>query len=170
MTFVIRPAIEADVPGIVALDLAASRLSAATADAFAAKIGAAISDSARFVLVAEIQANVTTEGRSGVVGWAKTHHWNCPDGPAPSGHYLGGVTVLPEFRRRGVATKLTEARLRWIWERADRSWYVVNARNQASLALHSKWGFREVARGPRFHTVKFDGGEGVLLSAARPLA
>ncbi|MFJ6535767.1 GNAT family N-acetyltransferase [Paenarthrobacter sp. NPDC091711] len=169
MTFVIRPAIESDVPGIVALDLSAGSSSTANADAFASNISAAISDSARLVLVAETQAGVTTEGGSGVVGWAKTHHWDFPDGPAPGGHYLGGVTVLPEFRRRGVATKLTEARLRWIWERADRAWYVVNARNQASLALHSKWGFREVARGPRFHTVKFDGGEGVLLSAARPL-
>ncbi|WP_024818793.1 GNAT family N-acetyltransferase [Arthrobacter sp. 31Y] len=169
MTFVIRPAIEADVPGIVALDLAADRLSSANADAFAANMSAAIFDPARLVLVVETQGSVTMECGSGVVGWAKTHNWDFPDGPAPSGHYLGGVTVLPEFRRRGVATKLTEARLRWIWERAERAWYVVNARNQASLVLHGKWGFREVARGPRFHTVKFDGGEGVLLSAARPL-
>ena len=103
-----------------------------------------------------------------VVGWAKTHHWDYGDGPALPGHYLGGVTVRPDFRRRGIATELTGARLQWIWERAHRAWYVVNARNQASLAMHRKWGFREVARGPRFHSVKFDGGEGVLLLAAPP--
>jgi aminoglycoside 6'-N-acetyltransferase I len=103
------------------------------------------------------------------VAWAKTHWWDFADGAAPAGHYLAGITVLPAFRRRGLASGLTEARLQWIWERADDAWYVVNARNQASLALHRKWGFREVGRGPGFHTVTFDGGEGVLLSAARPL-
>ena len=38
----------------------------------------------------------------------------------------------------------------------------------ASLALHRTWGFQEVARGAAFHAVTFDGGEGVLLMAARP--
>ena len=93
-----------------------------------------------------------------------------PGRTAPAGHYLAGITVLPDFRRRGLAQELTEARLQWIWQQAGDAWYVVNARNQASLALHRKWGFREVARGPGFHTVTFDGGEGVLLSAARPLS
>jgi L-amino acid N-acyltransferase YncA len=74
------------------------------------------------------------------------------------------------FRRQGVAAALTEARLLWIWERADSAWYVVNSRNQASLALHQPWGFEEVARGPGFHTVTFDGGEGLLLRASRPKA
>ncbi|MGR0161320.1 hypothetical protein [Paenarthrobacter nitroguajacolicus] len=38
-----------------------------------------------------------------VVGWAKTHLWDFPDGPALAGHYLAGVTVLPDFRRRSLA-------------------------------------------------------------------
>ena len=109
------------------------------------------------------------EGPTSWVG-QKPHCWDYADGPALSGHYLGGVTVRPDFRRLGVASELTGARMAWIWERADHAWYVVNALNEASLALHRRWGFREVARGPGFHTVTFDGGEGVLLQAARPLS
>jgi len=114
------------------------------------------------------QGSPNGDGSPAVVGWAKTHYWNYSDGPAPAGYYLGGITVARPFRRQGVAAALTEARLLWIWERADTAWYVVNSRNQASLTLHQHWGFEEVARGPGFHTVMFDGGEGLLLKVSRP--
>ncbi|MGO4147177.1 N-acetyltransferase family protein [Paenarthrobacter sp. YAF11_1] len=168
MSFTIRSAHPVDVAGIVAADMSAGRTSNADAERFAANISAAVADPARLVLVAEAHDDANAEGGSGVVGWAKTHHWDYADGPALAGHYLGGVTVRPEFQRRGLAAQLTAARLYWIWDRAEFAWYVVNARNEASLALHRRWGFREVARGACFHTVSFDGGEGVLLSAARP--
>ena len=168
MSFTIRPAHPVDVAGILAADTAAGRTSPADAERFAAGISAAVADPARLVVVAEAHDDASAEGGPGVVGWAKTHHWDYADGAAPAGHYLGGVAVRPEFRRRGLAVQLTDARLQWLWERAEFAWYVVNARNEASLALHRRWGFREVARRARFHTVAFDGGEGVLLSAARP--
>ncbi|MCD4852387.1 GNAT family N-acetyltransferase [Arthrobacter sp. AK01] len=168
MDFTIRPADPSDVAGILAADLAAGRTSSADAERFAAGISAAVADPARLVVVAEAHDDANAEGGSGVVGWAKTHFWDYPDGLALAGHYLGGVTVRPDFRRRGLAAELTAVRLGWIWEQAEEAWYVVNARNEASLALHRKWGFREVARGGGFHTVTFDGGEGVLLMAARP--
>ncbi|MCT9869637.1 GNAT family N-acetyltransferase [Paenarthrobacter aurescens] len=170
MDFTIRPADPSDVAGILAADFEAGRTSSADAGRFAAGISAAVADPARLVVVAEASLEATAEGGSAVVGWAKTHYWDYADGAAPAGHYLGGVTVRPDFRRRGLAVELTAVRLGWIWGRAEEAWYVVNACNEASLALHRKWGFREVARGAGFHTVTFDGGEGVLLSAARPLA
>ncbi|SEJ18447.1 FR47-like protein [Arthrobacter sp. yr096] len=169
MTPMIRPAKESDVPAIVAVDIAAGRADVGNTRGLAASMKAAVADAACLLLVAEMPPGTTADGAHAVVAWAKTHWWDFADGAAPAGHYLAGITVLPAFRRRGLASELTEARLQWIWERADDAWYVVNARNQASLALHWKWGFREVARGPGFHTVTFDGGEGVLLSAARPL-
>ncbi|NQD86745.1 GNAT family N-acetyltransferase [Paenarthrobacter sp. CM16] len=170
MSFTIRPALPADVANILAVELDAGGISTTGSKRFAANMTAAIMDPVRLVLVAETQANVAADGGSGVVGWAKTHYWDHGDGPAPAGHYLGGVTVRPGFRRQGVAVELTRDRLQWVWERAESAWYVVNARNEASLALHARWGFREVARRPGFHTVRFDGGEGVLLQAARPLS
>lgn len=41
---------------------------------------------------------------------------------------------------------------------------VVNATNGASIALHERHGFREVARGATFAGITFTGGTGVLLS------
>ncbi|ALE07772.1 GCN5 family acetyltransferase [Arthrobacter sp. ERGS1:01] len=119
-----------------------------------------VHDDARLVVVAE------TDG--GVVGWGKTHFWPESDGTAPSGHYLGGVTVDPMWRRRGIGAALTQARLEWIWQRAADAWYVVNVANRASIVLHSRWGFVETARAPRFHTTEFTGGVGLLMRASRP--
>jgi ribosomal protein S18 acetylase RimI-like enzyme len=121
---------------------------------------AAVIDPDRHVVVASMDGSV--------IGWAKTHHWDYKDGPAPSGHYLGGVTVLPAWRRRGVGTQLTEARLRWIRTRAAVAWYVVNSGNLPSIELHRRWNFREVTRRPKFHTTKFTGDLGILLRARRP--
>lgn len=150
-----RPAGPEDLPGILHIDRQSGRNPSA-----AEALAAALTDPNRLVLVAESAGEV--------VGWGKTHYWDYPDGPAPAGHYLGGVTVLPSQRRRGVGAALTSERLHWIWARTPDAWYVVNAGNTASITLHSAWGFAEVARGPRFHTTTFDGGLGLLLRAHRP--
>ena len=170
MPYAIRTAREADVPDIVAMELASERVSSSGAERLAIAVAAAVSNPLRLVLVAESEEVSVANESSGVVGWAKTHHWDYSDGPAPAGHYLGGITVLPRCRRQGVASLLTEARLAWIWRLSDAAWYVVNARNNASLSLHQQWGFREIARRPSFHTVTFEGGEGILLKAERPEA
>lgn len=120
-----------------------------------------ISDPNRLVLVAEAGGTV--------VGWAKTHFWARGDGPARAGHYLGGVTVDPDWRRQGIGARLTQARLNWIWDRSPLAWYVVNAENSASIELHRRWGFAQVAKGRRFHTTAFDGGSGLLMCAQRPI-
>jgi aminoglycoside 6'-N-acetyltransferase I len=136
----------------------------AKADRTSAEIGtmaAAINDEKQLVVVAFLEG--------GIVGWGKTHFWSYADGPAPVGHYLGGVTVIPDLRRRGVARALTQARLDWIWNRADTAWYVVNSANNASIDLHRRWGFTEIARAAQFHTTSFTGGVGLLLMAKRPI-
>jgi aminoglycoside 6'-N-acetyltransferase I len=117
----------------------------------------AISDSNRRAIVAEVDG--------ALVGWAKTHYYDEASGAAPAGHYLGGVTVHPDFRRRGIGSALTLARLDWIWIRETDAWFVTNARNTASIALHAKFGFAEVARAGEFHGTTFDGGVGILFRA-----
>lgn len=100
-----------------------------------------------------------------LLGWARAHWWWEPADPlAPAGYYLAGIEVACGYRQRGVARSLTEARLSWIAQRASTAWCVVNAQNTASLALHRALGFEEVARAPRFGTVVFNGGSGLLLS------
>jgi GNAT superfamily N-acetyltransferase len=87
-----------------------------------------------------------------VAGWAKTHYWHRSEGDAPAGHYLGGVTVYPVFRRLGLGEALTEARLEWIWQRASVG--PANAcprrpRGRKSDAGRPEGGRRRPATGPR---------------------
>jgi aminoglycoside 6'-N-acetyltransferase I len=115
------------------------------------------------VLVAECSSRA---GDPITVGWAQTHHHIAVDDAAPAGHYLGGVTVDPSWRRRGIALALTAARVQWIAGRADEVFYVVNPRNLASIELHRRWSFKEVMRSPRLTGVEFSGGVGILMRAS----
>ena len=60
---------------------------------------------------------------------------------APSGWYLLGVNVLPTYRRRGIATLLTNWRIDWLADRAEQLFYVANPANVASIRLHEAFGF-----------------------------
>ncbi|GAB3385925.1 hypothetical protein GCM10027568_03600 [Humibacter soli] len=123
---------------------------------------AAMDDPTRLFIVAETDARM--------IGWAKTKHFAEPDGLAPAGHYLMGILVDPECRRAGVGTELVRERLEWIAQRTDRAFFFTNVGNAASIALHRRWGFREIARGRGFRGVPFDGGVGILFSAELPPA
>ncbi|WP_156225823.1 GNAT family N-acetyltransferase, partial [Pseudactinotalea suaedae] len=105
-------------------------------------------------------------GSGDVVGWAQSYHHTEPQDSAPAGHYLGGVTVHPAWRRRGAAIALTDARMRWIAERADDAYYVVNPTNRASIDLHRRWSFEEVRRAETLAGVEFTGGTGLLMHAS----
>lgn len=87
---------------------------------------------------------------------------------APAGYYLTGVTVDPDWRRRGIAELLTRWRMDWIWERDSAAWCFISAENLASLDLHRKLGFVQVRVGASFQGVEFAGGEGWLLRADPP--
>ncbi|WP_081744780.1 GNAT family N-acetyltransferase [Arthrobacter sp. H14] len=148
----VRAALPEDVPAIISVDGLSGR-----GQGNPSALESAVTDPDRHIVVAESGGSL--------VGWGKTYYWDYADDPAPAGHYLGGVTVLPAWRRSGIGTALTEVRLEWIWQRSADAWYVVNARNLTSIALHSKWNFVEVARASRFHTTSFIGGAGVLMRA-----
>jgi ribosomal protein S18 acetylase RimI-like enzyme len=110
------------------------------------------------VLVAELDGNV--------IGFGKARYIAEKDaaeaGASPGGWYLTGVVVDPRFRRRGVGSRLTVERLRWIAERSRFAYYFSNARNRVSIALHDRFGFTEMARGARLVGESFAGGEGIL--------
>ncbi|MCY1718648.1 GNAT family N-acetyltransferase [Microbacterium sp. SL62] len=103
-----------------------------------------------------------------LIAWAMTSYFDHADGSAPAGYYLMGITVVPEFRRRGVATKLVQVRLDWIRQRDRRAYFFTNTSNELSIRLHERVGFREIERGAQFRGVPFDGGQGVLFSIQLP--
>ena len=97
-----------------------------------------------------------------VVGFAKTHHHPEPDAPAPAGHYLGGVVIAEECRRRGIGLLLTRGRLDWIARRASEAFYFTNEHNAASIALHEPFGFRLVTALPTIRGVSADDGKALI--------
>lgn len=157
ITASVRPATLGDVEQILRIESRSER-AGGTADGYRR----AVTDPDRCLLVAECPDD---DGPPVIAGWAKTHHQIEVVDAAPTGHYLGGITVDPAWRRRGVAVALTDARMRWIAARADEAFYVVNVRNGASIDLHRRWGFEEILRAPRLIGADFDGGIGLLMRA-----
>lgn len=152
---VLRPATHADVAGLTAIDI---MVVVRTAEDWERAIDKTL-EGERQLLVAEI------DGMIG--GFAQAHHLDeHPVDHAPAGYHLTGVTVLPAYRRAGLARGFTLARLEWIQERADEAWYFAAAENAASIRMHLQLGFTEVGRAPSIHGVEFEAGEGVLFRRA----
>ena len=104
-----------------------------------------------------------------LVGLAKIKYFSpapaSPSNAAPAGWYLSGVIVRSKYRRCGVGQALTQARLEWITARASCAYYFANAQNQVSIALHNKFGFKELTRDFTHPGVTFTGGVGILFGA-----
>ena len=151
----VREGVAADVPGCLDLAEHVLRLDRA---AWELSLTASVTEPERMLHVAEDAGQI--------VGYARSTYWTPPaDAPpntAPSGWYLLGLVVTPEYRRRGVGRALTVARLEALAERADEVWYFANARNKSSLDLHAELGFTEVTRDFWFPGLTFDGGVGIL--------
>jgi aminoglycoside 6'-N-acetyltransferase I len=148
-----RAASHADFDHVMAIQVAAGRT---PSERFRELTAASIDDPTAHVVVGTVEERI--------IGWATTRLFTEPDGAAPAGHYLMGVTVIPAMRRRGIATRLIGDRLDWIASRADTAFYFTNARNRASIAAHERRGFLEIARASYFRNVPFDGGEGILFA------
>lgn len=128
------------------------------------------------VIDSESEALFVGEGAGAVAGFGRvqwlTPRPGAPANAVPEGWYLTGVMVDPVWRRRGLGDALTVARLNWVWRRSDEVWYFANVRNQASIDLHSKFGFVEVTKEFSVPGLTFDHGEGmgVLFCCTQPSA
>ncbi len=76
---------------------------------------------------------------------------------------LGGVVVTPDFRRRGIGSALTRARVEWIWSQSSRVYYFANEHNTASIRMHETLGFRSVGRFAEIRGVTADDGRSELV-------
>ena len=105
-----------------------------------------------------------------IVGWCRAALFEPPaEAPghcAPAGWYLLGVNVDRRMRRRGLATRLTQLRLEWLFGRTDCVYYFCDHDNVASIELHRTFGFTELARGIWFPGL-FDPEVPLLLWAVR---
>jgi ribosomal protein S18 acetylase RimI-like enzyme len=154
----VREGVLADIAGC--LDLVGSVLKL-DRDRWERSLTASVTDPDRMLHVAE------DAGR--IVGYSRATYWTPPDdappNSAPSGWYLIGLVVVPDYRRRGIGRALTRIRLDAIAARASEVWYFVNAQNRSSLELHARLGFVEVTRDFWFPDLTFDGGVGILARA-----
>jgi ribosomal protein S18 acetylase RimI-like enzyme len=156
---VIRPACEDDLPALARITAARQGGDpGAHVEALRRFLAPARSDGRSLLLTAAWEGEVAGFGKCRL-------HARPPDAPpnaGPEGWYLAGLIVDERFRRRGIGRALTEARLVWIAERADRAYYFANARNAASIALHAPHGFHEVTRDFALPQAEFEGGVGIL--------
>lgn len=81
---------------------------------------------------------------------------------SPSGWYLMGLVVKPNFRRRGIGRRITEERMALISENSNEVYFVINSINRVSIELHKKLGFKKIDEGKGFLKIKFDGRKGYL--------
>lgn len=118
-------------------------------------------DPTRYSIVACVETDV--------VGYAAViHHEVSPDDPpttAPTGYYLVGLIVSPDWRRHGIGELLTTERIRWTAERANAVYYFANVANAPILDLHESFGFTEVTRDFTFPRAPLKPGTGILLRA-----
>jgi ribosomal protein S18 acetylase RimI-like enzyme len=156
--WIIRPAESSDIEACVALAVQAA---AGGAEMWREALIRDVENPGHHLVVAAIDDQVIGYGRTRIF----EPEQDAPADTAPRGYYLTGVFVHPDRRREGLAATLTEARLRWISERADEAWYFANARNSASIELHRRFGFEEVTRRFSFPGLTFEGGEGILFRA-----
>ena len=104
-----------------------------------------------------------------VIGYgAVIHHELSPTDPpttAPTGYYLIGLIVSPDWRRHGIGDLITVERMRWTAERADAIYYFANVANGAILDLHQRFGFTELTRDFTFPKAPLKPGTCALLRA-----
>jgi len=86
------------------------------------------------------------------------------DHNTPSGWYLLGLGVYPEYRRLGIGTKLTEIRLKWAKDHSEtkKVYFYTNPRNVTSQEFHKEMGFKRMEGEwffkdrPAFKTIMFE--------------
>ncbi len=104
-------------------------------DEWRVRFAEVLTDPTRRFLVAEVDGSVVGFGQVRFIV-----RENVGAGEPPGGWYLSGVTVAPQYRRRGIGLALTEARLERLF--GEVVYYAAEPENTATIALHERLGFR----------------------------
>jgi ribosomal protein S18 acetylase RimI-like enzyme len=165
MRYEVRPALPADMPSVAVLQSHA--FGSQPAGQAAADAGE-LESPGRWLWVAVAHSDAADHARP--VGYARLRLADVATEP-PIGYYLSGVVVDPGHRGRGIGGQLVRARLDFAWSAgAPALYYFANSRNATTIALHAKFGFREIKRPFQFPGVAFENGVGVLFRLDRPTA
>lgn len=121
-------------------------------------------------LMEQLPVLLVATSRSGeLVGWSGArrsalHH------SATLEWLIAGLTVPPNQRRKGIGRALLREAIGAIHRTSpeDPIHSVINVLNLASIELHRRIGFQEIARGETFAGIVFAGGEGMLMQYAEP--
>lgn len=110
---------------------------------------------------------VALDFRNQYLGYGRCIYFKPPEGApencVPEGWYLLGMIVAPHARRQNIGLKLTQYRMTWLKQRSQKVYYFANSLNLASIALHSKLGFKAIHSQIWFPGVTFSkGGSGTL--------
>ena len=136
----VRDATEADLEATVEL-IAAHR--GGNVDEWRRLFSTALHDVNRHFVVALIDGRVIGFGHTKLV---EREDDGDDDDVPPPGWYLAGVTVHPDYRRRGVGTELTRVRIDRLRDVADVVYYAAEPDNVATLELHALLGFSPTGR------------------------
>lgn len=136
----VRDATEADLDATVEF-IAAHR--GGDVDEWRRLFAHALHDEKRHFVVALVDGRVIGFGHTKLVERDGSNHDEA--GPPP-GWYLAGVTVGPDYRRRGVGAALTRVRLDRLRRVTDVVYYAAEPDNIATLELHSRFGFSPTGR------------------------
>jgi ribosomal protein S18 acetylase RimI-like enzyme len=88
-----------------------------------------------------------------IVGYGHTVHHDrvvTDEESGPSGFFLSGLLVSPEFRRSGIGSKLTGARIDLLRPDADLIYYYADPENEETISMHARLGFEEFRSMTRF--------------------
>lgn len=113
--------------------------------------------------------HVVAQVHGKVVGTSAVMFWPM-HADSPEGWFVSGITVVPSWRRRGVGDRMLALELASLDIAREPAWSMVNVINRASLDLHTRHGFVEVARAAQFAGITFTGGVGLLLHRPAPAA
>lgn len=136
----VRDATEADIEATVEL-IAAHR--GGNVDEWRRLFTDALHDEKRHFVVALIDGRVIGFGHTKLV---EREDRGDDDAVPPAGWYLSGVTVHPDYRRRGVGMELTRVRLDRLRGVTDVVYYAAESDNVATLELHALLGFSPTGR------------------------
>jgi ribosomal protein S18 acetylase RimI-like enzyme len=68
----------------------------------------------------------------------------------PTGWYLRGLKVHPDWRRQGLARQLTLKRMDWLSLRSKQIYVFLDDQNKPSLGMYYELGFKDKSRGWTF--------------------